>query len=67
MTDNQPYMDKEAAIIFLMNNPNVFIMDINTNVIWCLEKFRTSSVSDSSIDIQDYLRFPNSRFVKVCK
>lgn len=67
MTDNQPYMDKEAAISFLMNNPNELIMDINTNIIWCFEHFRTSSASDTSIDISDYLRFPDSRFIKVRK
>ena len=67
MTNNQPYMNKEQAINFLMNNPNKFIIDIKTNIIWCFEVFRTSSKSDTSVDIERHLRFPNSKFLKLCK
>jgi hypothetical protein len=59
MTDNKT-MSKDQAINYLMDNPNSFVIDQKTNVMWTFQNLTSST--NITLSIEEYNRFPNSMF-----
>lgn len=59
MTDNKT-MSKDEALKYLLDNPNSFVIDQNTNVVWSFT--HQTSASNYTLSVYDYNNFPNSVF-----
>ena len=53
-------MSKDEALKYLLNNPNSFVIDQNTNVVWTFTHL--TSASNYTLSVYDYNNFPNSVF-----